>query len=91
MKWVLFVTIMACGAPPADSKMRPKLHESAAEELVTKVVVHDVQQVRKETDCIRVFLHDMKMQQQQPINDWDQPPFEQYEQGDCKKTMRPIR
>jgi hypothetical protein len=86
--FILVGTIIhACGAPPEpETKTVPKV------KIVTlDTELQEVKQVKRETDCIRVFLKDMTLQQQAPVEGWEQPTFEKYEETGCKKTMRPLR
>ena len=79
--------LFSCGGD-VDAKKEVEIRVASADLSLER---EQVQELRHDTACIQVFLSDMKMQQQKPIEDWKQPSFEEYEATDCAQTMRPVR
>ena len=85
---IVVIVIQGCGDPPPTVEKKTAIVEPTRD---LKEEITEVRALKKETDCIRIFLSDMKQQQQVPINGWEQPPYGEYENGDCKQTMRPLQ
>ncbi len=83
------VFLFGCGGEMADQ--RKQIEIAKVDENLVARQRQQVKELRKETECIQIYLSDMKLQQQAPIEDWIQPSFEQYEETGCARTMRPIR
>ena len=93
---ILAVLFLGCGgdeagaakikpAPPQDSAAPV---EASEQREVIQVQKQQVLQAKKETQCIKVYLMDMKMQQQGVKPEWPQPSLDSYMEGGCQQMLR---
>ena len=81
---MIILFLLSCGADVVETQKMV-----VTKPLDTATAQKDLKDMKHDTDCIRVFLSDMKLQQQQPIENWNQPSFEAYEDTACSETLRP--
>ena len=82
---MIILFLLACGG--ADVVETKKI--VVTKPIDTAIAKKELKEMKHDTDCIRIFLSDMKLQQQQPIENWNQPSFEAYEDTACSETLRP--